>query len=175
MVAEICRKLGVTEGTFCQWKKQYAGLDTGELRELSQLRDENRRLRQVVADLTLDKTMLRDALGKSGTPHGTPRGGGVGTGDLPRRWKLHALAKSVHWLGPIPATQTASLGPGDQTLARTLPRTTLSEGCEAFAASLQAVKARCRYDYPMKKPVTHASPASASHTPNPSHRATRSA
>jgi putative transposase len=63
-VAEICRKMGVTEGTFYRWKKQYAGLDVGELRELRQLRDENRRLRQVVADLTLDKTMLRDALGK---------------------------------------------------------------------------------------------------------------
>ncbi len=59
MVAEICRKLGVTEGTFYRWKKQYAGLDVGELRELRQLRDENRRLRQVVADLTLDKTMLK--------------------------------------------------------------------------------------------------------------------
>jgi putative transposase len=64
VVAEICRKMGVTEGTFYRWKKQYAGLDVGELRELRQLRDENRRLRQVVADLTLDKTMLRDALGK---------------------------------------------------------------------------------------------------------------
>ncbi len=64
VAAEICRKLGVTEGTFYRWKKQYAGLDVSELRELRQLRDENRRLRQVVADLTLDKTMLRDALGK---------------------------------------------------------------------------------------------------------------
>lgn len=63
VVAEICRKLGVTEGTVYRWKKHYAGLDVGELRELRQLRDENRRLRQVVADLTLDKTMLRDALG----------------------------------------------------------------------------------------------------------------
>jgi putative transposase len=64
VVAEICRKVGVTEGTCYRWKTQYAGLDVGELRELRQLRDENRRLRQVVADLTLDKTMLRDALGK---------------------------------------------------------------------------------------------------------------
>jgi len=64
VVAEICRKLGVTEGTFYRWKKQYAGLDVGELRELRQLRDENRRLRQVVADLTFGKSVLRDALGK---------------------------------------------------------------------------------------------------------------
>lgn len=63
-VVDICRKLQITETTFYRWKKQYAGLDTSELRELKQLRDENRRLKQVVADLTLDKTILRDALGK---------------------------------------------------------------------------------------------------------------
>ncbi len=63
-VVEICRKLGVTETTFYRWKKQYGGLDASELRELRQLRDENRRLKQVVADLTLDKTILKDALGK---------------------------------------------------------------------------------------------------------------
>lgn len=63
-VVEICRKLGVTETTFYRWKKQYGGLDTSELRELRQLRDENRRLKQVVADLTLDKTILKEALGK---------------------------------------------------------------------------------------------------------------
>jgi putative transposase len=63
-VVDICRKLQITETTFYRWKKQYAGLDTSELRELKQLRDENRRLKQVVADLTLDKTILREALGK---------------------------------------------------------------------------------------------------------------
>jgi putative transposase len=63
-VVEVCRKLGITETTFYRWKKQYAGMGTGELRELKQLREENRRLKQVVADLTLDKSILRDALGK---------------------------------------------------------------------------------------------------------------
>ena len=63
-VVDICRKMGVTETTFYRWRKQYTGLDVSELRELKQLRDENRRLKQVVADLTLDKTILRDALGK---------------------------------------------------------------------------------------------------------------
>ncbi len=63
-VADICRKMGVAEATFYRWKKQYAGLDVSELRELKQLRDENRRLKAVVADLTLDKSILRDALGK---------------------------------------------------------------------------------------------------------------
>jgi putative transposase len=64
VVGEICRKLGVTEATFYRWKKTYAGLDVSELRELRQLRDENRRLKQVVADLTLDKAILREAAGK---------------------------------------------------------------------------------------------------------------
>lgn len=64
VVGEIVRKLGVTEATFYRWKKQYAGLDVGELRELRALREENAKLRQVVADLALDKTILKEALGK---------------------------------------------------------------------------------------------------------------
>lgn len=64
VVGDICRKLGVTEATFYRWKKTYAGLDLDELRELRQLREENRRLKGVVADFTLDKTILREALGK---------------------------------------------------------------------------------------------------------------
>lgn len=64
VVGDICRKLGITEATFYRWKKTYAGLDLGELRELRQLREENRRLKGVVADLTCDKTILREALGK---------------------------------------------------------------------------------------------------------------
>ena len=65
VVGEVCRKLGVTEATFYRWKKTYAGLDLHELRELRQLREEIRRLKGLVADLTLDKTILRDALGKT--------------------------------------------------------------------------------------------------------------
>ena len=63
VVGDSCRKLGVTEATFYRWKKTYDGLDVGELRELRQLREENRRLKGVVADVTLDKTILREALG----------------------------------------------------------------------------------------------------------------
>jgi putative transposase len=63
-VAEICRKLEVTETTFYRWKRQFAGLGVSELRELRLLRDENRKLKQVVADLTLDKQILRESLGK---------------------------------------------------------------------------------------------------------------
>ena len=63
-VAEVIRKLGITEPTFYRWKKKYGDLGVAELRELKQLRDENRRLKCVVADLTLDKTILPEALRK---------------------------------------------------------------------------------------------------------------
>jgi len=61
-VEEICRKLGVSDATYFRWKKKYGGLGVPELRELRQLREENRRLKGLVADLTLDKTMLQEAL-----------------------------------------------------------------------------------------------------------------
>jgi putative transposase len=53
-VAEVARKLGVTEQTFYRWKAKFGGMDVSEARRLRQLEDENRRLKQVVADLTLD-------------------------------------------------------------------------------------------------------------------------
>ena len=59
-VPELCRKLGIAEATFYRWKKKFAGLGDAELRRLKQLEDENRRLKQIVADLTLDKAMLQD-------------------------------------------------------------------------------------------------------------------
>jgi putative transposase len=61
-VGDICRKLGITEPTFYRWKRKYAGLGISEIRRLKQLEDENRRLKQVVADLTLDKAMLQDVV-----------------------------------------------------------------------------------------------------------------
>ncbi len=61
-VAEICRKMGVAEQTFYRWKKRYGDLGVSEIRRLKQLEDENRRLKRVVADLTLDKAMLQDVL-----------------------------------------------------------------------------------------------------------------
>ena len=63
-VGEICRKLGVSEPTFYRWKKRYGGLGVSELRELRSLRDENRKLKQLVADLTLDKHILQESLRK---------------------------------------------------------------------------------------------------------------
>jgi len=63
-VVDICRKLGVSEQTFYAWRRKYAGMGVSELRELRQLREENRKLKQVVADLTLDKHMLQEVLAK---------------------------------------------------------------------------------------------------------------
>ncbi len=62
--AEVCRKLGVSEATFYNWKKKFSGLGPTELRRLRQLEEENSRLKQIVADLTLDKQMLQDVLKK---------------------------------------------------------------------------------------------------------------
>ena len=64
-VAEICRKLQVTEQTFYRWKRKFGSLGTPEIRELRQLRDENKKLKQLVADLTLDKHILQQSLKKS--------------------------------------------------------------------------------------------------------------
>jgi len=63
-VADIPRKLGISEATFYVWKKRFGSLGTPEIRELRQLRDENNRLKQVVADLTLDRHVLQDVLKK---------------------------------------------------------------------------------------------------------------
>lgn len=64
-VAEVCRKMGVSEATFYNWKKKYGGMGVTELRRLRQLEDENSKLKQIVADLTLDKMMLQDVLKKN--------------------------------------------------------------------------------------------------------------
>ena len=62
--ADVCRQLGVSEATFYIWKKKYGHLGVSELRRLRQLEDENNRLKRLVADLTLDKHMLSEALRK---------------------------------------------------------------------------------------------------------------
>lgn len=64
-VGDVCRQLGVSEATFYAWKKKYAHLGVSELRRLRQLEDENGRLKRLVADLTLDKHMLSEALRKN--------------------------------------------------------------------------------------------------------------
>jgi putative transposase len=63
-VKEVIRKMGITEPTFYRWKKLYGGLGPSEVRRLKMLEDENRRLKQMVADLSLDKHMLQDVLSR---------------------------------------------------------------------------------------------------------------
>jgi len=63
-VAELIRKVGISEQTFYRWKKQYVGLEVDQVRQMKQLQEENTRLKQLVAELSLDKTMLQDVLRK---------------------------------------------------------------------------------------------------------------
>jgi putative transposase len=63
-VADICRKLGVSQASFYTWKKQYAGMGVQELREMRQLREENGRLKRLVADLSLDRQILQEIVSK---------------------------------------------------------------------------------------------------------------
>jgi putative transposase len=63
-VTEICRKMGVSQPTFYTWRRKSAGMGVAELRELRQLREENKKLKQLVADLSLDKHLLQEVLSK---------------------------------------------------------------------------------------------------------------
>ena len=63
-VKEVCRQHGVTEATYYRWKKKFGGMEVSEVKRLRQLEEENRRLKTLVADLTLDKQALQWALGK---------------------------------------------------------------------------------------------------------------
>jgi len=63
-VPDVCRKMGVSEQTFYRWKKKYMGMGVAEVRRLRILEEENRKLKQLVADLSLDKQMLQDVLRK---------------------------------------------------------------------------------------------------------------
>ena len=63
-IGELVRQVGISEQTFYRWKKRYAKLEIDQVRQLKQLQEENQRLKRLVADLTLDKTMLQDVLAK---------------------------------------------------------------------------------------------------------------
>jgi putative transposase len=63
-IDEVCRKMGVSQATFFNWKKKYGGLGVSELRRLRQLEEENYQLKKLVADLSLDKQMLQDVIKK---------------------------------------------------------------------------------------------------------------
>jgi putative transposase len=61
-IGEVCRKAGISEATFYNWRKKYAGLMPSEMKRLRQLEDENGKLKKLVADLSLDRAMLQDVL-----------------------------------------------------------------------------------------------------------------
>ncbi len=63
-VEEVIRRLGISENTFYRWKKKFAGMGVAEIRRMKQLEEENQKLKQMVADLSLDKQMLQDVLSK---------------------------------------------------------------------------------------------------------------
>jgi putative transposase len=61
-VDDLCRELGIAKGTFYNWRKKYAGMEAQDLKRLKELEEENRRLKQMYADLALDNKMLKDVL-----------------------------------------------------------------------------------------------------------------
>ena len=63
-ISEICREMGISEASFYNWKKKYAGMGVTELRKMKALEEENRQLKKLVADLSLDKHMLQEVLSK---------------------------------------------------------------------------------------------------------------
>src|SRR5918993_3320480 len=76
-VADLCRTHGITEQTYYRWKSKYGGLELSEMQRLKQLDDENRRLKQIVAEQTLDIQALRRWSQKNGERHRSARGSGV--------------------------------------------------------------------------------------------------
>src|ERR1700722_18028958 len=84
-VADICRKLGVSEATFYTWKKQYTGLGVQELRELPQLREENGRLKRLVADLSMDRQILQEIVKKKLEVESAVHAGAMGAANVSDR------------------------------------------------------------------------------------------
>ena len=82
-VEEVCRKMGISEATFYNWKKKFGGMGVTELRRLRQLEEENQRLKRLVADLNLDKEMLQEVIKKSSEAGSKASGGAFSAGGLP--------------------------------------------------------------------------------------------
>jgi putative transposase len=76
-VADVCRQTGIAEATFHLWKKKYGSLGVSEVRELRQTREENARLKRLVADLALDKRSLQEVLGKKAEASSSTRAGAM--------------------------------------------------------------------------------------------------
>ena len=82
-VAEICRKVGISQATYYLWKRQYSGVGVSELRELRQLREENGHLKRLVADLSMDRQILQEIVSKKCKASCASQVGALGAGGLP--------------------------------------------------------------------------------------------
>jgi putative transposase len=79
-VTELCRRHGISDATFYTWRSKYGGVEVSELRRLRQLEEENRRLKEIVADQALDIRALKGRIGKNGYARGEATDGGGGYG-----------------------------------------------------------------------------------------------
>ena len=104
----MCRKMGISEATYYNWKKKYGGLGVPELRLLQQLEEENQQLKQLVADLSLDKQMLQDVLKKSSEARAASAGGSILNRRLPH---LSPPGLLGHWLAAGPIKCTVAMTP----------------------------------------------------------------
>ena len=102
-VAEICRKVGISQATYYLWKRQYSGVGVSELRELRQLREENGRLKRLVADLSMDRQILQEIVSKNCKASCASEVGTLGAGGLPdQRAARSKTGEAGHWDAPVP-------------------------------------------------------------------------
>ena len=119
-VAEVCRKMGVSEATYYRWKQLYGGMGPSELRKMRQLEDENQKLKRLVADLSLDKAMLQEVLSKKSSAWSAAGDRSLGSGSVPceRAARLFcAQVRSPHaplQVGAARSGATATTHPGDR-------------------------------------------------------------
>ena len=116
-VEEVCRKMGISDATFYNWKKKYGGLGPSELRRLKQLEEENTKLKRLVADLSLDKAMLQDVLAKNSEAFPQAHAGERSDAALRCQSDPGVCAAAHFPLGvrlPVARTRCASAGATDQ-------------------------------------------------------------
>jgi putative transposase len=129
-VADLIRRIGITEQTFYRWKKQYAGLESDQARQLKQLQEENERMKKIVAELSLDKAMLADVIKKNGESRGAAGHRGlpedslqrVGTTRLQSHWDCTACLQLQELQGSPNCVAAADERAGDDAHAIRLPQ-----------------------------------------------------
>ena len=125
-IRDLVRKYGISEQTFYRWRKKYGGLQVSELQQLKQLKEENVRLKGLVADLTLDKQILQEVLSKKSEGREASRDRRLGSGNVPAvsaRRLLAAPASALELL--LPESERSSNSPSDA-----------SAGARRFAATI---------------------------------------